>query len=105
MADLYVCPLCGGIEDHHQPPCRGPCGIRGCFQDEMTLGARICRRHARAAWVQVCEIVSACVLAACVEDYAEARAADECTGVPFGVGDPDVRAARDALCGGRGRSA
>lgn len=97
MADLYVCPRCGGIEDTHRPPCPRPCVARGCYRDEFALGVSLCLCHARLEWVRFCEIVSACVIAACVEDYAEALSESEAWADP--VSRRKCQRAKDALCG------
>lgn len=79
MADhRHPCPECG----RYIYPTR--CSDAGCvldldrppFANVLCYVPRLCPRHARAAWTRVCEIVSACVIAACVEDAIDA-ATDE----------------------------
>lgn len=63
---------------------------------------RLCDEHARAAWVRVCEIVSACVIAACVEDWAlssTAAALDFASGLPTDEAGARCDEARAALGG------
>lgn len=100
-AHRHECPPCYYFATRcDDPRCET---YSGGFGNVFCNAPRLCPKHARAEWHRVCEMVSACVLAACIGDYgralAEATPALTATRGDRQRAEARVFAAVDALCG------